>query len=131
VAARVDEANGTQRASHHLQTGGRCRGVKSGGSAAARDGLGLDARGADGRALWRSAGRFLSRNTHASRQEYFHSVYMRAYKWCCGATSDAATRTTRAVRHTDVVVPLSRPEVPRVGRILLSTTSESCVSRCV
>ncbi len=47
------------------------------------------------------------------------------------ATSDAATSTTRAVRDTDVVVPLSQPEVPRVGRILLSTTSESCVSRCV
>ena len=43
------------------------------------------------------------------------------------STSEAATRTTRAVRDTDVVVPLCRPEVPRVGRTLLSTTSESCV----
>jgi hypothetical protein len=49
-------------------------------------------------------------------------------------TSEAATRTTRAARDTDVVVPLLRPEVPRVGRTLLLTTSESCalcVSVCV
>jgi hypothetical protein len=35
------------------------------------------------------------------------------------ANSEAATRTTRAVRDTDVEVPLFRPKVPRVGRNLL------------
>jgi hypothetical protein len=59
---------------------------------------------------------------------------------CCAwakATSDAATRTTRAVRDTNVLVPLLRPEVPCVGRTLrpevpcvgrtLLHTRESCV----
>jgi hypothetical protein len=53
---------------------------------------------------------------------------------CCAwakATSDAATRTTRAVRDTDVEVPLLRPEVPRVGRTLLSESCVLCVCVCV